>query len=565
MPISEIRIKEDFKPKTKDVAPKMRSSTIKLAAQQETARQLIDKETQRGEGTDPSMQEVDHAAVQTVSVAHTAAEQGRDAFQRRVQRHRQVKAEQKQFADRFQSHPSNPSSPQIRSSNAHNTTIVPKQKPTAYKTTSANPVKTAGSAKQPKTRSLRKSTAGAKKVAEQGRRKFKTDAQRKMAAQAKQAAKRTAEGVKNAALAAAKVVKAILGALAGGGIAAVPLAVFLLVAVVAAVVASPFGVFFSDSGSDTVPLSTAVAQINAEYCNELMRLQAGNYDEIVLEGSPPDWAEVVAVFACDTASDSADAMDVATLDDARIRTPKGIFWEMCEITSEERTVTNPNTATTLIIRISGKTAEEMRTEKNFSDYQNAALDSMLAERASLRQLLGDLTLSDETAARLWRNLPPNLSNVRRQVLRHALSLVGKVNYFWGGKSLALGWDNRWGQLQKVWAAGSETTGTYRPYGLDCSGFVDWVFYNASGGTYIIGHGGGVTSQHAYCAEIPWSEAQPGDLAFYPDNSHIGIVGGWDENGNLQIIHCTASVNGITISGKSGFSAVGRPTYYGVEQ
>ena len=31
-------------------------------------------------------------------------------------------------------------------------------------------------------------------------------------------------------------------------------------------------------------------------------------------------------------------------------------------------------------------------------------------------------------------------------------MVGKVNYFWGGKSRAIGWDSRWGQLTKVWAA-----------------------------------------------------------------------------------------------------------------
>ena len=28
----------------------------------------------------------------------------------------------------------------------------------------------------------------------------------------------------------------------------------------------------------------------------------------------------------------------------------------------------------------------------------------------------------------------------------------------------------------------------RVYGLDCSGFVDWVFYNITSGEYIIGHG-----------------------------------------------------------------------------
>ena len=122
--------------------------------------------------------------------------------------------------------------------------------------------------------------------------------------------------------------------------------------------------------------------------------------------------------------------------------------------------------------------------------------------------------------------------------------------------------SRWGQLTQVWAAGSQTTGTYRPYGLDCSGFVDWVFYNASGGAYVIGHGGGAYAQHTYCTDISWSEAQPGDLAFYPEDAHIGIVGGRDENGNLLIIHCASgTLNNVVITGASGFISVGVPQYY----
>ena len=51
----------------------------------------------------------------------------------------------------------------------------------------------------------------------------------------------------------------------------------------------------------------------------------------------------------------------------------------------------------------------------------------------------------------------------------ACSLVGKVNYFWGGKSSAIGWDNEWGKLKTVSAEGNKTTGTKRPVGLNCSG------------------------------------------------------------------------------------------------
>lgn len=125
----------------------------------------------------------------------------------------------------------------------------------------------------------------------------------------------------------------------------------------------------------------------------------------------------------------------------------------------------------------------------------------------------------------------------------------------------IGWDARWGELRQVTAAGSSTTGTYRPYGLDCSGFVDWVFYNATNGSYIIGRGGGATMQHSYCTDISWEDARSGDLVFYPDNSHVGIVGGRDANGELLIIHCASGYNNVVITGKEGFTSVGRPQYY----
>ena len=163
---------------------------------------------------------------------------------------------------------------------------------------------------------------------------------------------------------------------------------------------------------------------------------------------------------------------------------------------------------------------------------------------------------------LLQNLPEDLSPERRAVVETACKLVGKVNYFWGGKSLVLGWDSRWGQLSKVWADGNSTTGTYRPYGLDCSGFVDWTFYNVSNGEYVIGHGGGAHMQHTYCTSISWEEAQPGDLVFYPEDTHVGIVGGRDENGNLLIVHCASGANNVVITGLEGFTSIGRPLYYG---
>ena len=357
---------------------------------------------------------------------------------------------------------------------------------------------------------------------------------------------------------------------AGGG--AVVLVLLLVVILVAAIVASPFGILFSNESREAgvVPLSAAVAQVNYEFNERLETLQtADDYDSISVTGQSADWIEVLAVFAVKVAgSNDADAADVATMDADRIARLKAVFWDMTTIAHRIEVIHHPGsgdddgwTERNLYITITAKTAEEMKTVYHFNRNQIAALEELLEQRALLLELLEDVySVSGDTAA-LIRNLPEDLSPEREAVVRTACSLVGKVNYFWGGKSLVIGWDVRWGELRQVTAAGSSTTGTYRPYGLDCSGFVDWVFYNATGGDYIIGHGGGAMMQHTYCTPILWEDAQPGDLVFYPEDNHVGMVGGWDEDGNILIIHCASGYNNVVITGKEGFTSVGRPDYY----
>ena len=168
------------------------------------------------------------------------------------------------------------------------------------------------------------------------------------------------------------------------------------------------------------------------------------------------------------------------------------------------------------------------------------------------------------AMEVWERLPDDLSMERRMVVTYALALVDKVDYFWGGKSLVLGWDDRWGELTEVTAEGSATTGTEQPYGLDCSGFVDWAFYNASGGAYVIGQGGGAMEQHINCVDIEWDEVQPGDLLFYPEDEHVGIAAGRDWLGRLLVVHCAAGTDGVAISHRTGFETAARSVWYGEE-
>ena len=79
----------------------------------------------------------------------------------------------------------------------------------------------------------------------------------------------------------------------------------------------------------------------------------------------------------------------------------------------------------------------MSTDYRFTAYQKKALAELLDDPALLDALLHDLDSLQYDAAMLRRALPRNLSKERRTVVERALSLAGKVNYFWGGCALFL--------------------------------------------------------------------------------------------------------------------------------
>ena len=70
------------------------------------------------------------------------------------------------------------------------------------------------------------------------------------------------------------------------------------------------------------------------------------------------------------------------------------------------------------------------------------------------------------------------------------------------------------------------------------------------------------AQWANTEEIPWEEAQPGDLVFYRDMSHVGIVCGFDEDGEVMVIHCASGQDTVVVTGKVGFVYARRGGYGG---
>lgn len=133
----------------------------------------------------------------------------------------------------------------------------------------------------------------------------------------------------------------------------------------------------------------------------------------------------------------------------------------------------------------------------------------------------------------------NCTPVREHILTTALSLVGRVPYFWGGKSPP-GWNDEWNTPKLVTSAGSSSTGTIRPYGLDCSGFSDWVYKTAVG----ISLYGDNWSQWDNSYEVSASELLPGDLGFLMDEdgsgwNHVLIFAGYGADGERMWVHCTS--------------------------
>lgn len=357
----------------------------------------------------------------------------------------------------------------------------------------------------------------------------------------------------------------IIGLIGGGAL----LVILLAVTVVAALASSPFGLFFAAerTAPGALSVSEAVVQVNMAYNAKLEELQSGDYDGIEVTGQAADWPDVLAVFAAWYAA-AEDGVDVATLDADRVSKLTAVFWDMTEIAYSVETIDHPDSdpedetddswmETILHIDITARTAEDMKTAYSFTGYQADALDELLSDRAALASLAGSLTITNADVLEVLNALPPELSADRRKAVETALQLVGKVNYFWGGKSHVIGWDSRWGQLAKVTAPDSSTTGTYRPYGLDCSGFIDWTLRNT----------GLPSDEHWYIGtnltEVTEADALPGDMALNGDASHIGLVVGRDSTGQLLICHCSAGANNVVVTGleAGGFSVPGRPKIY----
>ena len=384
-------------------------------------------------------------------------------------------------------------------------------------------------------------------------------------------AKEAGRKVLRAIAAAAEKLVAAIGA---GGAAAV--AVVVVILLVGMLFASPLGILFAGEDTGTqIRIPDAVATLNGEFTDAIYRMMEEHpYDELDLqEGMEAamlqNWRNVLAVYAVKVSTDADTDMEVMTMDEEKLQLLREIFFDANKLEYEltARTVDGKR-ITTLHISAQIKDAMQMADEYGFTDQQREMLEELLKPDYDdiFLSLIGNYQpdgtpIGPVDISDIQGTLPDDLDPLRESIVLTAYQLLGKVTYFWGGKSLVLGWDSRWGTPTTVTAPGSGSTGKVLPFGLDCSGFVDWTFYNATNSAYLPGRGGGAASQHGYCTNIAWSDALPGDLVFYADDSHVGIVCGYDSVGNLLVIRCSGGQNGVVVTGREGFAVAARPDLF----
>ena len=394
---------------------------------------------------------------------------------------------------------------------------------------------------------------------------------RDTAIKAAKAAKEAGKKVLRAIVAAAEKLAAAIGA---GGAAAVSVVVVILL--VGMLFASPLGILFAgeDTGTE-IKIPDAVATLNGEFTDEIYRIMEEHpYDELDMqEGMEAamlqNWRNVLAVYAVKVSTDEEHGLDVITMDEEKLQLLREIFFDANKLEYELTTRTvDGERVTTLHISAQIKDAMQMADEYSFTAQQREMLEELLKPDYDdiFLSLIGNYQpggtpIGPVDISDIQGTLPDDLDPLRESIVLTAYQLLGKVTYFWGGKSLVLGWDSRWGTPTTVTAPGSGSTGKVLPFGLDCSGFVDWTFYNATSGAYLPGRGGGAASQHGYCTNIAWSDALPGDLVFYADDSHVGIVCGYDSVGNILVIHCSGGQNGVVVTGREGFAVAARPDLF----
>ena len=270
-----------------------------------------------------------------------------------------------------------------------------------------------------------------------------------------------------------------------------------------------------------------------------------------------NWQDILAVYIY---QQSQDGKTEFTLDSSCKKDLAKIFAEMNPIVRDKQDITHVTYANRKINYYikKNKIAKKDRTIlKKYVETDCKLLCAVVtAANGFVRESVGD-----------------DVSEERVNVISAAYSLVGKVGYFWGGKSTVIGEDPSWGTSEKVSAEGSKSTGTIRAYGLDCSGFVTWAVINGYQNKAMQeAVGDGTSDQWEKANVVTEADAQPGDLVFQKgpeagSDNHVGILCGKTDAGDWIAVHCSSGKNGVTVGEaySASFRYIRQPSFYPTQE
>ena len=349
------------------------------------------------------------------------------------------------------------------------------------------------------------------------------------AKKAERLAKKSADWVKKIVKEIKKAIESLLRIISGASV--VLLLILILASLIAAIVASAFGIFFAGdtSAEETRTLQEVVLEINAEFNSAVENIENTIFhDEVTKEGYQAPWPEVLSVYSVYVTTKTDGATDVVHLTDEHVEILKDIFWQMNTITYTtevvKETIQVPDldsdgnqkkdkdgnllykeetvSKTILHISINHLTATEEASKLSFNTEQMAQLDELL----------------DARYASLWSQLLKGVGG-SSELVNLALSQLGNEGgeKYWRWAGL----DTRceWCALFVSWCA--EQTGLMGsgqiPYFSFVSDGVDWF---KDKGRWI--DGADVNSSN-YDKKI-----YPGMIIFFdwePDGkpNHVGIV------------------------------------------
>lgn len=304
------------------------------------------------------------------------------------------------------------------------------------------------------------------------------------------------------------------------------------------------------------------------YCMEMTRQSVLPLDRTVVSYEINEKAfletmgSVAAVFAVRMGWDRPDQ---EPLNQKSRLTLRGVFRDMVCIypVLEEAYNSSGKLERVLRFHISVKSAEQICWQYYLEEEQR--LKAMeLAEDESVLALCFVQPRGEELLKEYGVVLPADLMPLRRKVAELALSLVGRVQYFWGGKPLTPGWDSRWGAPAVVTLSADEAAGSIGACGLDCSGFVGWVFgtaVNDMNAALEVGYG--TSNQWANTEEVSLREAQTGDLVWMStggaEGTHVGLLIGFDREGRAVVCHC--NTGGVELTVVENCDTVRTPTAF----